>query len=144
MIKEPPQLQADALLHWRQSQGEDFPRVLWGRVIPGRLRRRGCYSTFPTSRQSQTMENKEKEGGRKKWKNKVKEVRRLAAPRPEHQTSGPIPGDCAVGGASPALRDGGGFAELPLWIRGQGRGIRRALCLLQPPLSLLYIIITPH
>lgn len=102
MLKEPPHLQADALLHWRErSRGRIFPHVLWGRVIPGRLRRRGCYFIFPTSRQSQTMEKKEKTGGRKKWKNKLKEVRGLAAPRPEHQKPGPIPGDCAVGSASP-------------------------------------------
>lgn len=51
-------------------RGRIFPRVLWGRVIPGRLRRRGCDSIFPTSKQSQTMEKREKAGGRKKWKNK--------------------------------------------------------------------------
>lgn len=128
MLKEPPtSRQMLCFTGERGARGRIFPRVLWGQVIPGRLRRRGCYSIFPTSRQSQTMENKEKAGGRKKWKNKLKEVSRLAAPRPEHQKSGPIHGDCAVGSASPTLRDEGGFAELPPWFRGQGRGICRAL-----------------
>lgn len=102
MLKEPPtSRQMLCFTGERGDGGRILPRVLWGRVIPGRLRRRGCCSIFPTSRQSQTMEKKEKAGGRKKWKNKRKEVRGLAAPRPEHQKPGPIPGDCAVGGASP-------------------------------------------
>lgn len=55
----------------------------------------GCYSIFPTSRQSQTMEKKEKAGGRKKWENKPKEMRGLAAPRPEHQSLVPPLGLCS-------------------------------------------------
>lgn len=68
MLKEPPT--SRQMLYFTGERGDReriLPRVLWGRVIPGRLRRRGCCSIFPTSRQSQTMEKKEKSG----WQEEV-------------------------------------------------------------------------
>lgn len=86
----------------REETGGGFPPVFCG---VGSYRE-GCAGggVFPFSPhpgRARRWKRKKKAGGRKKWKNKLKEVRGLAAPRPEHQKPGPIPGDCAVGGASP-------------------------------------------